>query len=263
MINRSNDYKYLECLLDLEHRVCAARYIESEEEYKNLAVKEFKGTMCVLARQGLDGNHIKADSQHITCDYGAYASGIKKPSQSIKAGQSYANCGLYSGKAVARSIVESMHYLEQDVYGIEFAPLEKIENPDLVLIVCNPKQAMMIFQGYAYTFGEPKNLSFFGNQATCADLLSKPFYNNDINMSLMCEGTRKYGRYRDDELGISMPADLFHYVAQGVYKVLPSVANLREKRELVKRLQEKNLIYNIEQKAYGDMLKKYDSENNK
>ena len=260
MFTKENAVKYVECLLNLKHHIAGARFINTKEEYDALSVPEYKGTMCMIGRKGVDGDHVKADATNVVCDYGAYAVGIKTPHQSIRFGRSYADCGLYNGKTVAREIVESMHFLDQEIHGIETGAVSDIENPDLVYIMCDPRQAMIIFQGYAYKYGNPEHLSFFGNQATCADLLSKPFYNNDINLSLFCEGTRKYGHYTPDELGVSMPYAMFEDVCYGVYKVIDPVLNFKEKKEASERLAEHGLTYDFSNFSYGDALIAHDSK---
>ena len=261
MINRLNAFKYFETILNLERKVAGARFIDFKEDYDNLDVLEQKGTMCFLGRKGLEGKHIKADAKNILCDYGAYAIGIKKPHKNIEAGYSYGICGLYNSNSVAKSIVESIHYLKQDIYGIEIGSLCDVPKADLVFIVCNTRQAMRIFQGYAYYYGAPKNVSFIGNQAMCGDMLAKPFYYNDINMSLFCEGARKYGGFSDGELGISMPLEMFYNVAYGVFMTINPVEHIREKNEITNRLKEIGVDYNFDMTAsYGKMLDEYDEK---
>lgn len=260
MIDRSNDLTYLTRILNLERNVVGVRFIEFKEEYDALNVPEQKGTTCILGRKGFEGVHIKADANHITCDYGAGAIGVKKAHPMIEAGQSYAGCGLYNSKSVARAVVEDMHFLNHKVYGVEIAKFDEINKPDLALIVCNTLQAMRIFQGYAYTYGTPKHVSFVGNQAMCSDMLAKPFYNNDINLSLFCEGARKYGGYGEGEVGISMPAEMFHTVAYGVYMTVDPVSNAREKAAIEKRLEEANVIEHFDPlESYGKRLDEFDA----
>ena len=259
MIERSNELLYFKNILNLQRNVVGVRFIEFKEDYEALDLPEQKGTTCLLGRRGFEGLHIKADAEHITCDYGAGAIGVKKAHPTIAAGQSYAGCGLYNSKSVAHAVVEDMHFLNHQVYGVEIGKLEDIEQPDLVLVVCNTLQAMRIFQGYAYTYGTPKHVTFVGNQAMCGDMLAKPFYNNDINLSLFCEGARKYGGYGEGELGISMPAEMFHTVAYGVYMTVDPVANVAEKKAIEERLREAGFTEQFDPyESYGRRLDEFD-----
>lgn len=259
MINQENAVLYMTALVGLTRRIGGVKFIECQDDYDALDVPEQKGTTCYLGRKALDGYHIKADEAHVACAYGAYAVGIQKAPPHIVAGQSYAACGLYRSKGVARSIVGDIHFLDQEIYGLELGPLEEIGDADIAFLACNTRQAMRIFQGYAYGFGAPKNINFFGNQAMCGDLLAKPFYHHDINLSLFCEGARKYGGYTDGEVGISMPGDMFYDVACGVYETVDAVENVREKKAIAQRLSAAGLSYEFDTKpSYGSVLDAYD-----
>lgn len=259
MIDKNNAFKYLDLILNLKRNIAAARFIEFKHEYEELDLPEVKGSVCLLCRRGLEGTHLKADENHILCTYGAFALGISNPDITISSGQSYAACGLYSGKPVARSIVESIHYLDQEVKGIEIGHLSEVDNADLVFVVCNTRQAMRIMQGYAYYYGAPKNISFIGNQAMCGDIISKPFYNNDINITLFCKGARKYGAFGEDEIGISMPREMFYNVAHGVFMTINPVEFPKEKVAIAERLKEVGIEVEFDMKdSYGENLDVYD-----
>ncbi|MDO5707870.1 MAG: DUF169 domain-containing protein [Andreesenia angusta] len=261
MINKENAYKYLKELLNLDRSISGARFIETEEEYENLAIPEQKGTVCFIGRRALEGYHIKSNANSIVCDYGAYAIGAKKPDKSILNGESYALCGLYSNKNIAKSVVDSMHYSEKEIYGIEIGPFSKVSNADIVYIVCDTKQAMRVFQGYTYYYGPAKNIGFIGNQAMCGDILSKPLYNKDINISLFCKGARKYGAFGDGELAISMPIEIFYNTAYGVFMTVDPVENPKDKVKLSKRLEVSGIKYEFDMQAsYGKVLDEYAKE---
>lgn len=261
MITQENEIVYLSQILNLNRNIVGVRFIEFEDDYKALEIPEQKGTTCLLGRFGFEGKHIKADAAHITCSYGSGAIGVTKAHQTIKAGQSYAGCGLYANKSIAYNVVRDMHFLNHIIYGVEIGALEDVKKADLVLIACNTLQAMRVFQGYAYYYGTPKNVSFLGNQAMCSDMLAKPFNNNDINLSLFCEGARKYGNYGTDEVGISMPLEVFHNVAKGVYLTVNPVANRKEKAEISARLAEEGFIEEFDMDAaYGNVLDSFDQK---
>ncbi len=254
--------EYLEAILALDKRAVGLRFLEFKKDYdalSDLTVK--KGSICFLVRQGMDGNHIRANKDTVTCHYGAFALGIRKPDVSIAAGQSYYACGLYKDKSIARKIVDEISYINQEIYGIEIGPLLEVELPDLVIIACNAKQAMRIVQGYAYEMGAPKNMNFFGNQAMCGDLISKPFMNSDMNLSLFCKGARASGRFEDGEVGLSMPYHQFDIVVEGVINTVIPVSTKKEKKEIIERLEEKGLEFPYEMNyeyVYGIGLTKYD-----
>ena len=121
---------------------------------------------------------------------------------------------------------------------------------------------MRIMQGYAYKKGMPQNLRSFGNQAMCSDLTSKPFYENDINISFLCAGARLYGRFSESQLGIGMPIGLFDAVVDGVINTFNPVANKKEKEDLKNRIcgsDIEELGIKIDMNSdYGKFINEYD-----
>lgn len=139
-------------------------------------------------------------------------------------------------------------------------PLQDMESADVVIIVTEAVNIMRILQGYAYKFGYPKHLRTIGNQAACSDLTAKPYFNNDLNISLMCEGARKYMKCSSGEMGVSMPINQFDDVVEGIVMTVNPVANKKEKDELLSRLHsEEELGIVIDKDTdYGKCLKEYD-----
>lgn len=144
--------------------------------------------------------------------------------------------------------------------GVEMGPLQDMESADVVIIVTEAVNIMRILQGYAYKFGYPKHLRTIGNQAACSDLTAKPYFNNDLNISLMCEGARKYMKCSSGEMGVSMPINQFDDVVEGIVMTVNPVANKKEKDELLSRLHsEEELGIVIDKDTdYGKCLKEYD-----
>lgn len=259
---KNQSIKKLEIALGLEKEVVGIKFIDYKNEFDNLdlSILEKKGPFCYLVRHGMDGNIFKANSDTITCDYARYALGVTKPDQRIRSGRSYTHCGLYESNAISKDIVDSMKYNEEDLYGVIIGPLRLMEDADIVIIADYGETIMRVMQGYAYNYGNPKNLSFFGNQAMCADLVSKPYSNNDINISLMCRGARANGRFDKGEIGVGLPINMFDKLADGIVKTINPVNNPKEKEAILKRARNnKDLIGDIDKKYnYGKGLIEYD-----
>lgn len=74
-----------------------------------------------------------------------------------------------------------------------------------------------------------------------------------------CEGARKYGGYGEGEVGISMPAEMFHTVAYGVYMTVDPVANVAEKKAIEERLREAGFTEQFDPyESYGRRLDEFD-----
>ena len=75
------------------------------------------------------------------------------------------------------------------------------EEPDVVLVVTNSYNGMRIVQGYTHVFGYNTSFKIAGNQAICSECTAFPFESNDINVSLLCSGTRYKAKWGDEEIG--------------------------------------------------------------
>lgn len=259
---KNDSVKKVEFALGLEKEVVGVKYIDYKKQFDKLGLNtpEKKGPFCYLVRQAMDGNLIKINSSNITCDYSKYALGIDNPDEAIRAGRSYYHAGLYESNPIAKEIVESMKYSDMNIYGAVVGPLRLMDDADVVIIAGYGETIMRLMQGYAYKFGNPKNLSFFGNQAMCADLVSKPYSNNDINISLMCRGARANGRFDRGEIAVGLPINMFDSLADGIVQTINPVSNPKEKEAILERAKDDlHLIGEIDKSyRYGIGLIEYD-----
>ncbi|QSX05865.1 DUF169 domain-containing protein [Sedimentibacter sp. zth1] len=250
--------------LNLMRNIIGIKFIDFKEDFDiiDVALPQKKGPLCYHARQAMDGNLFKATEDYVTCDYARYAIGLSKPDNTIVEGRSYKYCGLYESNSISKNIVTSMKYINQDIYGMVMGPLNLMDDADVVIIADYAETVMRIMQGYAYKFGNPEQLSFFGNQAMCADLISKPFSNNDINISLMCKGTRANGQFDKGEIGVAVPIGMFDSLVDGIVNTVNPVTYANEKRQILSKLDcEDDLGIKIDvDYNYGLGLKAYDSK---
>jgi len=259
---KSENVRKASIILNLDKKIIGVKFIDFKEDYEALELPILKkqGPVCFHSREAMEGNIFKVVADNVSCDYGKYALGLDKPDSTIVEGRSFKYCGLSETNAIGKEIVASMKYIQHRSYGIAMGPLELMTDADIVVIVDEAATIMRIMQGYAYKFGNPEHLSFFGNQAACADLISKPHSNNDINISLLCRGARAYGRFEKGELGVSIPIGMFDALVEGVVKTFTPVANATEKKRVLSAIEETDPLneeidmnYN-----YGIGLKEYD-----
>ncbi|SCY23774.1 DUF169 domain-containing protein [Alkaliphilus peptidifermentans] len=258
---KSQNIKKATIVLNLQRSIIGVKFVDFQNEFDALKIPTpaKKGTLCYLLREAMEGNILKAVDSNVTCEYARYALGLSKPDITISEGRSYHYSGLYQSKGVAREIVSSMKYLSHEIYGIVVGPLELMEDADIVIMVDYAETIMRVMQGYAYKFGSPKNLNFFGNQAACGDLISKPYYNNDINVSLMCRGMRANGRFEKGELGVAIPIGIFDTLVDGVVATANPVSSHKEKKRILNALDNNDLGNKIDMHYnYGIGLKEYD-----
>ncbi len=107
--------------------------------------------------------------------------------------------------------------LEFGTKAIIIKPLEKMkERPDAVIVIGTPKKLMRLSSVYNQIFGEPVLSQFKGSNAICGECTAVPILENRPNLSLLCDGCRTFADYKDDEIAVGMPYEVFLKIADGV-----------------------------------------------
>lgn len=265
---KTENVKKATLALDLRHNIVGIRFLDFQEDYENVDVKEAKkcGSFCSHVRNAMDGMHFKINELKVTCEYARAALGMTKPDITMSEGRSFEYCGLCETKTIAKNIGKAMLYIRQDIYGVEIGPLQEMEKADLVIIADYAETIMRVMQAYAYKYGNPEHLSCYGNQAMCSDMVSKIYHNNDINISLMCKGTRNYGRFDKGELSVGFPIQMFDPIVEGIIMTINPVHSPQDKRRIALECSENPVDLGIEldeKYNYGLGLKTYDARVNK
>lgn len=88
------------------------------------------------------------------------------------------------------------------------APLETASfKPDIVLIVCNPEQAMLLLWAYSYNTGELV-LGATGT-AMCRSMVIEPYLTRKPSFTIGDPGGRYIMGLKSEEIGVSIPYQLF------------------------------------------------------
>lgn len=207
------------------------------------------------ARRGL---RQKADAAHVSCPGALTALGLRSPGNFVTSGKQFSLMRLYASGAVARQATEALRFIPHRISGLEVGPLEKMEEADVAVILCQPWQAMRLLQGYCYHYGMPAHLGGIGNQGVCADLVARPYSCNDFNYSMLCPGARIHMESPESEMGCAMPIQQFPLVAQGTVRTTSLTMTDPQKRDLLEHLEDSGLQLDctIELgKMYGTYMK--------
>ena len=246
--------------LNLKRRIVGVKFIFIEEEYNDykMEVYPFKGAVCGIVAQALKGNTYKAKCESFSCTGGRECLGLTSVASYVRAGKRFDEFRLYEDLAISRQVQEDLCYLDQKIYGLVAGPLEELEDSDVVLYLCDGWQMMRTIQGYTYHHGMAKNIGMIGNQGICSDLIARPFYKNDLNISCLCAGARTSTKAEDWEIGVGMPIHLFRDIAKGILITLNPATNEIKKKELKERMdQQDKYHFDIEfGKMYGSYSKK-------
>ena len=101
--------------------------------------------------------------------------------------------------------MEEIPKIDPIMKAMIYAPLEDVKfDPDVIVIICKPAQAMKLSQALVYTSGGRVEVDFSGIQSVCADAVAGPFTKNTPNITLGCSGSRQFAGMEEDEVIVGM-----------------------------------------------------------
>ena len=246
MRNWQESVRLLYCLLELERSAVGVKLLKTPADFDRFSGIELKKPInyCQMVKAASRGTLLKADSAAFTCRSGARVLGIDKADPANGKGENWARLGLYRDAQISKRVRESLAYSGEEQYGVGLAPLEKLsEAPDVIVLITNPYAIMRLTQGYAYHFGMPSSIRMIGNQAVCLECSANPFVTGDMNLSLLCIGTRHQAHWDKADMACGIPQEQFPYVVDGLLQTMNAMEGDSEKR----RIEEKFRAAGIEE----------------
>jgi len=161
---------------------------------------------CEMVQRAVAGHTFYATSnEQQACKGGAGAIGLMELPEPIKTGAMYLSLGKFSSLGAAKRTVDAIPKIDPVMEAAAYSPLENAPyDPDVVLLICSPLQAMQLSQAMLYTLGGRLNANFGGIQSICADTTAGPYTTGKPNITLGCSGSRKFANVKPDELIIGM-----------------------------------------------------------
>ncbi|MCR1899700.1 DUF169 domain-containing protein [Irregularibacter muris] len=241
--------KWLNILLQLERKPVGIKFLLTREDYDAFPASENKNRMsyCTVVKRAGDGISQKIHRGHSACMGGAMALGLEETIQEAISGRRRFYQGAYRDLGVCRNISKNMVFCEHKAYGVAVMPLEAFDTePDVVIIVCNPFNGMRIVQGYSYKNGHATNIKLSGMSAICQECTSLPYEENQLNLSLLCSGTRMLARWKKDEMAIGMPFRLYLEVVEGLKNTVNPLERNAEKEQIAEKLLQEEFTNQLE-----------------
>ncbi|MGJ7027945.1 putative protein MJ0308 [Methanothermobacter wolfeii] len=193
-------------LLGLEKSPVAVKLVLREEDLPEGIEKIDKPARhCEMVQMAAAGESFYAPADSQACKGGADALGIDEAPAKVKTGEFYYQLGRFASFASAKRTFDEIPSIDLKFYAAVYAPLEKATfDPDVIVIICNPAQAMKISQALLYTLGGRVEADFSGIQSICADAVAGPYLRKRPNITMGCSGSRQYAGVRDDELIVGL-----------------------------------------------------------
>ena len=158
-----------------------------------------------MVQKAAQGAAFYATSEEQLCKGGAAAIGLMEAPEKIKTGEFYQSLGRFKSLGSAKRTMEDIPKIDPMMKAIIYAPLENVKfDPDVIVVICKPAQAMKLAQAMVYTRGGRVEASFSGIQSVCADAVAGPFTQNTANFTLGCSGSRKFAGIEEEEVIVGM-----------------------------------------------------------
>lgn len=192
--------------LGLTKSPVAIKFVLREEDIPEGIEKIEEGIRhCEMVQKASKGDIFYATAEKQTCKGGAAALGLIEPPEKVKTGEMYQSLGRFSSLGSAKRTMDEIPKIEHMMYALVYAPLEKATfDPDVIVLISNPAQAMKLAQAIVYTLGGRVEADFAGIQSICADAVAGPFTRKRPNITLGCSGSRKFADIQNDEVIVGL-----------------------------------------------------------
>lgn len=202
--------KELNELLGLKGSPVAVKLVKNANEipdgYKKMDEKKRHCEFVQGAR--LKGNKGYATFEEHLCKGGAGVMGIETLPESVATGSMYYKLGNFETAEGALDTVNAIPKAQENYHASLYAPLESAEfDPDVVVLILTPKQALKISQSYLHKKGGRISSDYSGIQSLCADAVAAVKERGIPNMTLGCNGSRKFAEIADEEVIIGLPPE--------------------------------------------------------
>lgn len=234
----------IESYLELDRKPVGIKFFFDKDEFDNFQVDQRtrKVTYCNSVQLASKGHAMKLTKDNQGCPNGAMALKMKDIPEPMANGKGRLSKNIYKDVETSKSISDEMLFLQEEPAGIAVMPLEDYkEDPDVVVLVSSSYNVMRMIQGHGYFNGYTSNLRTVGLQAVCQDLTTYPYNTKDINITLLCPGTRLVANWQADEIGIGIPFEKWYEVVEGVKETTNPFERNRKKEGIKERLKERGL----------------------
>jgi uncharacterized protein (DUF169 family) len=175
---------------------------------------------CEMVQKARGGSRFYATVEQHACKGGAGMLGLIDIPENIKSGEFYYKLGRFSSVEHAGDVMEAIPNVDFKTYATAYAPLSDAPfEPEAVVLVVNPRQAMMIAQANVYELHSRNTADFSGIQSLCGDAVAAPLVRDRINFTLGCSGSRKYAKVTEDELIVGIPMAMLPNLTDALKKL--------------------------------------------
>lgn len=181
-------YEKIKEYLGTEHNFVGVRILKHGEAPSDKRPKK-KMRFCQMVREAADGSSFAFNVDDLDCPNAMITLGFEEP--------------LF-GDVQPR-------INPADTKFVEVAPVQEMENPDVVLTILNAKQLMET----AIRLGTIE-AKFSGSMAVCGEATALPYMLKKPNATPLCGGARTYANYKDSDLIFGAPPETYEKFAEKI-----------------------------------------------
>ncbi|NDL68643.1 DUF169 domain-containing protein [Clostridiales bacterium F-3ap] len=235
---------YFRSYLQLDRNVVGVKLYQSKEEFCRLDIKQnkHKNYYCHMVNKASNGKMRKGDLSNFACETSGKLLGLDAFYEEKEGIDGWYDSGLYANRRNARIEHESVVPVKGHNTGVVVGPLKNLpQDPDVVILVCNPYQAMRVVQGYTYHYGFKSDIKMSGMCGVCFESTVVPVNNQEFSVSLLCSGTRFVCKWPDDVLMVSFPFGMAGRIIDGIISTAQACEPNHKKTEIKHRLHHDHL----------------------
>ncbi len=175
--------------------------------------KAFPGTCTQVSEVIETGKTFYIQTKNVYCTGGVLATGVLKPlseKQSRKVVEMHLSMtkdyvDIDTAMKNREEILKDIPVPKERNKAVQIGLLKDIEDPDVVILFCNPRTADIISRAYTYRAGEP--IKGFGSTGGCNVTIQYPFSLKKPVSTYSDVAWRKFTKMTDDEITMSFPYD--------------------------------------------------------
>jgi uncharacterized protein (DUF169 family) len=149
-----------------------------------------------------------------TCPLGIIAYGFAEPDEAYKSGKLAYDAGYAANMDVAPLFEDVVPKLKEKFEGCVVAPLNRLKNPDFVVVYGNPAQILRLVHAVLHERGGALETKIQGRGA-CSEYL-EAYIEKKPRFVVPCYGDRLFGLTQDDEVAFSFPFEMAEVIARNL-----------------------------------------------
>lgn len=185
-----NIYKSLKKTLNLKYHIIGLKLV-----FENKDDLEFEKKFPKISEKDRFSKYIKRVSQ----------------GEALEINQEFTNCITSEGSTRSPSLSDHIEMdMKLNIRGLSAILLFPIDQyPDIeadsIILIVNPVQCTRIIEVYAELYNEPLRIVMGAHYGVCSEIVAYVIKREDVNLSFLCHGARKYGGFKNSELLCGIP----------------------------------------------------------